>query len=377
MSEAEAALLYERMAAHGRERISAHDNAEQRLRCIVSACLSVARDHEGLVRAAIFDGGPEERAAELRIARSGPVSSLLEEVLERGRDAGELRRQTDPVRAAPLLAELLRNALVESFAQKDTEFTRSIEPTLLDLFAFWGGVEGAPSLRELSGLEDVFAQICADLREETPFAFSRFGDGELRVVARYAGRSNGWRHRPPAPSRAHEYFPELGRRLHEVLLSRPKYLLGAPPLWFVRYRAELDKLTAGQARWVDAFCFRNAIVGEAFEQFFDALRAKRVILVGAGHLGALAEEQGWSFLEIPPRDCWLRHAETNAALTGELDDRDVFLFCAAMMSNVLIDELHRRNPDNTYVDMGSALDGYAGVKSRAYHGAVRARPAAS
>jgi len=48
----------------------------------------------------------------------------------------------------------------------------------------------------------------------------------------------------------------------------------------------------------------------------------------------------------------------------------VILFCASMMSNVLIDELHNlaKQPtiDATLIDIGSVFDMYVGVNSRSY-----------
>jgi hypothetical protein len=214
-----------------------------------------------------------------------------------------------------------------------------------------------PTFRELSGLEDVFPRICEDLAAGRPFAFSRFGDGELRAIA---GREG-------ANCDGHQYFPDMGERLRQILASEPRYLLATLPRLFVEYKEEIAKL-AGNVTWVCSLCMRDAVAEGRFAQFFEALRSRRVVLVGPPHLRPVAERQSWSILEVAPKNCWLEYPVVKQASIEQAEGAEAaFLFCASMMSNVLIDDLHRLDPRHAYVDVGSALDPYAGVKSRPYH----------
>jgi hypothetical protein len=355
---ARVARLYELMAARIGESLDLDQSVEARLRGIVAACFATAHEHEDLVQLAMFDGEAQTEGERKRIGRCNPVVDALQEMLEQDLRAGRIAA-VDPARVALLLMGFLRNALAETGLCEDPELAQPIESTTADLLIYWSGVPDAPSLADLSGLEDVFPLICRNLEEAEPFAFSRFGDGELRVIARYAERVRG-EMRPRQPTRSHEYFPDLARRLREVLAGEPQYLVGAPPLWFVRYRKELDDL-AGSVRWVSSLSFREAFIAGRFAELFDAMSERQVVLVGPSHLGALAARRSWSFQEIPSRDCWLQYAQISGALKEEiLASERVFLFCASMVSNVLIDELYPLEPSHTYIDVGSTLDPVCG-----------------
>lgn len=213
------------------------------------------------------------------------------------------------------------------------------------------------TFRELSGLEDIFPGICADVSAGVPFAFSRFGDGEFLAIAGRGG----------ANCDGHEYFADMGERLRGVLAGEPRYRLGTLPRVFVEFREEISSL-AGNVEWVSSLCMRDAVLEGRFGDFFAALEGKDVTLAGPPHLCRLAASRAWSMIEVPPKNCWLDYANVRAALEQEVaSGKRVFLFCASMMSNVLIDDLHRLDSRHTYLDVGSALDPFAGVKSRPYH----------
>lgn len=208
-------------------------------------------------------------------------------------------------------------------------------------------------------LVDPFDDICRSLTDRTAFAFSRFGDGEFNAILGAEG----------ANCDGHEYFPDLGQSLRRILSQDPTYLMGLQPLAVMIHGAKQILPFSAGIRWVLADCLQWALVEGRLGKLFDALAEREILLVGPDHLQELARSQGWDHVLVPTRNCWLAYDDTVRSLKGALpgDDR-VVLFCASMMSNVLIDDLYSWNPANTYLDLGSILDPCAGVHTRIYHG---------
>lgn len=219
------------------------------------------------------------------------------------------------------------------------------------------------ALRMLAALErwlpdDPFEDMVRMLNEGTAFAFSRFGDGEFNAVFGGVG----------ANCDGHPYYPDLGLRLRKIVESQPDYLMGLQPLAVMVFGTRrIWELSKG-AQWVLADALHNASLECQLDSFFDALTDRRTWLVGPEHLHAFSKSKGWSHQRVPAKDCWAEYTEILHHLENSISDSgDVVLFCASMMSNVLIDDLFRLAPENTYIDAGSVFDPYTGVISRAYH----------
>lgn len=207
-------------------------------------------------------------------------------------------------------------------------------------------------------LSDPLADMCARLGEGSAFSFSRFGDGELNAIFGVDG----------ANCDGHRYFPELGRRLAEILARRPGYVLGLQPLAILVHGAERVRSVSAGIRWVFAGCLHWASIEGRLGGFLDALADREVVLVGAPHHRQLAKARSWRFVEVAYGDCWPQYESLRATLESRaVSSGIVFLFCASMTANVLIDDLHQLNGDNTYIDAGSVFDPYVGVHSRNYH----------
>jgi hypothetical protein len=207
-------------------------------------------------------------------------------------------------------------------------------------------------------LRDPFEEIVSRLRAREDFAFSRFGDGEFNAIFLADG----------ANCDGHRYFPELGRRLRQILDRPPSYLLGLQPLAILIHGARRIRATFEGPHWTFADCFHLALIEGRINDFFGALAGRDVALVGAPHHRYLAEGKSWEFIEVPYGDCWPQYRSLLAALKSRATTvEEVFLLCASMTANVLVDDLHQLNPRNTYIDAGSIFDPYVGVNSRSYH----------
>lgn len=198
-----------------------------------------------------------------------------------------------------------------------------------------------------------FNQHLQKLQNKEQYSFSRWGDGEWNCLLGKQGMNCD----------RHNYFDDLGKRLKSILESSPQYYLGLQNL-AKRQRPELiDKYTKDyNLTWVQNDVLHTASMKGQFIHFLNVLRGLDVLLVGGNHLRDF--NKSWRFIEIPRVNCWLSYEETKKKLDVAIKDNTVVLFCASMMTNVLIDDFHGRG---TLIDLGSVLDPYCGVQSRSYH----------
>lgn len=209
-----------------------------------------------------------------------------------------------------------------------------------------------------------YEDLIENIASGKPFSFSRWGDGEFNAMLGKRG----------ANCDGHHYFPDMGQALVNVLDSQREdqtYYLGMQNL-AKRLNGELpafQEMTEG-IDWINAdIIHRHSINNNGIPELFEALGGKSVTLVGGLHLMPLADENRWRFIDIPAKDCWTQYDETAKRIGGVISDNNgVFLYCASMMANVLIDKT--ANPllvDLTNIDIGSAFDPYVGKLSRSYH----------
>ena len=218
-----------------------------------------------------------------------------------------------------------------------------------------------------------YDDITAKIRNGEPFTFARWGDGEWNAV--FVGTR--WQEivkKGPHQGNCdrHLYFEDLGEALREVLHSKPAYLMGiqgmtmrSEKLWpcvkeFLKEnRLEFD--------WINSDMFHHASIKGRLGSFFEALSGREVIIIGPSFLSGLCNKLKAKLIEIPEINCWLSYKDIKNTLQKEVDlkDRAIYLFCASMMAEVLINDVH--NEWNTFIDIGSLLDPYAGKNTRSYH----------
>jgi len=201
------------------------------------------------------------------------------------------------------------------------------------------------------------------------YSFSRFGDGEWNAILEKKGFNCD----------GHHYFTDMGVRLKEILEETPDYYIGLQNLAKRTYPVNIQRFTNDfNLTWSASDIFHNASINNNLKPLLDALETRNVVLVGGEHLEKFNKK--YRFIKIPSKDCWLKHKETLTTIQERLLKHDVneneepksfvILFCASMMSNVLIDELHNlaKQPtiDATLIDIGSVFDMYVGVNSRSY-----------
>lgn len=223
-------------------------------------------------------------------------------------------------------------------------------------------------------LDDVRKHI----ETETPMAFSRWGDGEWQCMLSYGTQNCD----------EHPYYESLSDRLKTILSAQPDYYLGLQgKAWQDMHQdiMEFEELYAfDHNKWCDADIFHDASIRGEFLPFMRCLNEKykhAYIMVGPQYLGefSLPEEEHsiWGsarHVVIPRRCCWLSYEHTKGEIITLIQDAGEavlpILYCASMMSKVLIDDIWNMFPNTIQLDLGSVLDPYCGVSSRRYHNKI-------
>lgn len=200
-------------------------------------------------------------------------------------------------------------------------------------------------------LLDKFIEL---IEKGEPFSFSRWGDGEWNAVFGKPGQNCD----------GHQYFPDMGKRLSDILKSSPKYILGLQGLAIRLMPGPINEYTEKyNLKWTNSDVFHHANQNGQIERFWECIRTKHVLIVGPAHLSNI-KLFDFQLYQIPSRNCWLAHDKILNDLKNIIKEDTLVLFCASMMANVLIDELDGKG---ILIDFGSVLDPHAGVKSRSYH----------
>jgi hypothetical protein len=194
---------------------------------------------------------------------------------------------------------------------------------------------------------DTFLKL---LKEWTPFAFSRWGDGEwLNIRGTQGYNCDG-----------NYYFNDLGKRLKAIVSKSQSYYMGAQ----CNPNLLSDKHLYNQ-NWFDSTFLVKANIDGTLYKFTDILKTRHVVYVGNETLNKLSFID--SFIRIPTKDVWIRYEEFLDTIKHIVMLNDVVLFSAGMCANVFIHDLWAWKDTASYIDVGAIFDPYVGKLSRGYH----------
>lgn len=237
-----------------------------------------------------------------------------------------------------------------------------------------------------------FDRICARIAANDYFSLARYGDGEFMAILGEVGQNCD----------GHEYYPEMGRALGDILKSRPPYYIGLHQsnridrktmTWL--YQAELiqeiempdgveyDPLL----RFVPNAVFHDAQVGKdndgkrtvpkpgAINQLWKAFEGKKVWVIGPGYLEEQKQVEA-NHITIPGKNTFEHINNTLTILDRFHDFTDsVVLVCASMCAPIIVDHLYRKYGDKaTFIDFGSVFDAYLNNSpfTRSFHQKIEA-----
>jgi len=127
-----------------------------------------------------------------------------------------------------------------------------------------------------------------------------------------------------------------------------------------------------EADWIDADVFHGGAFHGRMNEILDAVRTRRVILVGPPHLRRIPASQlpFDCFIEVPEKNLFLSLDEIHASIRQAVRYRDeplLISLSASMPAGILCDRLHAEfGQRHSIVDFGSLWDPLAGVASRGY-----------
>jgi hypothetical protein len=199
------------------------------------------------------------------------------------------------------------------------------------------------------------------LRDREPFAFSRYGDGELRILMGQVNYYPEFKYVPDDPA----YVFLRDRLLDSFVYKSDSYYVGIScPKCVGKEKFLWAKQKCGQRErqltWATLFVNSNY---NYFKEHVVPIFAEYEVVMVCGRSANL------DALPFPvARDCRVGHDAWKedyhlAHRLAELISREkirgaLFLLCAGPFSNILAHQLHVRSSENTYLDVGSTLDPY-------------------
>lgn len=197
-----------------------------------------------------------------------------------------------------------------------------------------------------------YSEVIQKIENKTPFAFSRWGDGEFLNVNRAKGKNCD----------GNIYYEDLGDELRTILSKKQKYYMGIQTL----IPATVEEGKKYDQDWCDSDIFHKLSMDGELNQLFEILDNVYVVYIGNESLSSLSFIN--EFIQIPYSNVWLERDLTLSRIIRTFDSTyKVFCFSAGMASNVFIDVLWKLDNSNSYIDVGSVFDPYVGRKTRTYH----------
>jgi hypothetical protein len=206
--------------------------------------------------------------------------------------------------------------------------------------------------------EKPFEYYINKIRNNEHFRYSRFNDGELIAIIGQSPQG--------ANCDGHQYFPEMGKELKDVLLNyrfSENYILESFDHWYnvLPYiKSVLHQLKSLNPElsflYTDFIRIAHEQEPQKFINLLEILKEKKLVIVGPSYLRKLEKHFDFEFIEVPLKNCY----REKDRIIGEMKeicasgDNNFFLLSASMPANIIIDRFN--NNKNTYLDWGSVWD---------------------
>ena len=168
----------------------------------------------------------------------------------------------------------------------------------------------------------------------------------------------------------------MGVELADVLIGRPKYMLGMQNFSMRVYgkpiQRFLERNNLTDLRWYTSDVFHHGAIYDGMQDILDAVNTRKVLIVGPPHMKKLRKNglKYWGFVEVPPKNNYLVLDETYRAILSKVEgEKEPLLISlsASMPAEILADRLYDRiGKQHTIIDFGSLWDPLVGVESRTY-----------
>jgi hypothetical protein len=227
-----------------------------------------------------------------------------------------------------------------------------------------------PAEKDASRYRAALLDVCQKLEDREPFALARFGDGEIGVLRRQWFDDTDISNDPQDPS----FSAPTASLMASFQYKHPSYFVGIPCPHCIPPDFAWAVKESGQdaAQLTFAYLFCNSNYSFFLNNVVPLFSRYEVILV----CNRTADITGLPFDVSKDfrigKNAWRDDLAVVHELKTYIDERSptglLVLFAAGPLSNIAIHELHRHCPSNTYLDIGSTLDGYFYGKSRVMRG---------
>jgi hypothetical protein len=211
------------------------------------------------------------------------------------------------------------------------------------------------------------------LESKQPFTFSRFGEGECKVIAGYPQKRDSFTFQP----NLNPDFISLRDKLEESLLYEgPNFYVGVSPSIeriFGKEKAYL--LEAKRRHGIDKLMSACLLHNVNYIKFIDEIvplfkNYTTTILSNSKSDVSRLPFPVESTFKCNMKDAWFNLDKHIMELSEDVKhggNGRLFLLMAGPMTCILCRVLHKINPNNTYLDIGSSLDPYLfSKKTRGY-----------
>ena len=213
------------------------------------------------------------------------------------------------------------------------------------------------------------SELLERLRTRKPFAFSKYADGEYKIL----------RNEQITNCDLWTFLPDTHKEEQQLLMksfqyASPDYIVGiscpcCQPEDHVQWMRENCKTK--NVTWANLFV--NSNYDFFLQEFIKEFQSwENDVFLFANEEG-VSKKLPFNVTEYFPinmkawQEPFLSHWINIAKDRATNCDGKLFLFCGGPLGNILAYELHKHNPLNTYIDIGSTLNPWIVGSNRDYH----------
>jgi len=217
--------------------------------------------------------------------------------------------------------------------------------------------------------KEEFNKYLTKLKDHEPFAFSRWADGELWILENKSYSLSPTSHGYILPEDQKEFDAEKHKFHHDKLWNAFRYkadnyhigITTNSDAGIVGYSPR-DWMIDNSGSDIENITFANLFINSNYQDF----RKRVVTLFNEYKIIMMCNEKAnLDGLEIKKdfrvgSNCIVNDDDKIEQIVDyvkkEKPEGHLFLFCASSLGNICIHKLHEIAPNNTYLDMGSALN---------------------
>lgn len=210
--------------------------------------------------------------------------------------------------------------------------------------------------------------ILKKVKSRKPFSFSKYADGEYKILINQAiTNCDGWTFEPIKDMVEHKML------LESFLYSHENYYVGincscCQPNSHVEWMRSVVR--SENVTWANLFV--NSNYNFFVDNFFPEFNKWENDVIFVGHKNGLSKQLPFKTNHYIPIDIGYWKEPHVSQIINSLSRMSInksgqlFLFSAGPLGNILAHQLHKKNPNNTYMDIGSTINPWIVGNNRGY-----------